>query len=73
MIFGLLVPNFWNPIHDNVLVWCSLAEGLLLPLVLYLSDASFAAAVKKSFRRHSHTAHLQDLKKSKFLTHHGTD
>lgn len=49
----MIVPNFWTPLHDNVITWFALIEGFLLPISLYLTDDNFRDAVKLSFRRSS--------------------
>ncbi|CAG2165794.1 unnamed protein product, partial [Oppiella nova] len=46
-----LVVQFWNPLHDNIIVWFGVIEGILLPIALYITDDPFRDAVKRSFRR----------------------
>lgn len=53
MVLGIFVPRFWNPLHDSLVVWFALLEGLLLPISLYITDPFFREAVKQSFRRRS--------------------
>ncbi|CAG2114356.1 unnamed protein product, partial [Medioppia subpectinata] len=58
---GLIV-QFWNPLHDNIVIWFAVIEGILLPIALYITDDPFRDAVKRSFRRKNYRC--SDISKS---------
>jgi hypothetical protein len=66
MIAGLVV-QFWNPLHDNIVVWFGIVEGILLPIALYITDDPFRDAVKRSFKRKNYKC--SDVSKSKNKFH----
>ena len=61
MVLGIAMPRFWNPLHDGLIVWFYVMEGLLLPIALYITDPLFKEAVKQSFRRRS-SKHASEYK-----------
>ena len=47
------MPQYWTLLNENILVWFSLIQGLLLPFCLYVADAPFRDAVRFAFRRNN--------------------
>ncbi|XP_076306662.1 uncharacterized protein LOC143223098 [Tachypleus tridentatus] len=52
-ILGIALPSFWSKWHENVILWLRLAEGLLVPLLFYLTDSPHRSALRRAFQRRS--------------------
>ena len=58
------MPQYWTLLNENILVWFSLIQGLLLPFCLYISDEPFRIAFLNAFKR-KQSADFSDLLFSK--------
>ncbi|XP_022235161.1 uncharacterized protein LOC111083156, partial [Limulus polyphemus] len=52
-ILATLIPPFWSPWHENIILWLRLVEGLVIPLVFYLTDSHHRSALRRAFQRRS--------------------
>ncbi|GIY45195.1 uncharacterized protein CEXT_498561 [Caerostris extrusa] len=50
---GCMARALWSSWHESIVAWLGVAEGLLVPLLLFCRDPALHAALRRAFQRRS--------------------